>query len=255
MERRLLNRDRKEGGPHQVERKEIQALLFTNIFLNTADAAISRALHRAVVALDDHLFSFEGSKNERFGVEAGGSLLALLHHKGAVYSICVGDCEGAAFYPGRVEQRLSTWPHNCNFAKEMEHIRSAFGLSSRDCFFYDEERKVERWCFSSLVSKCVRFFFFFFFFLQLFFFRDLQTTRFLGAWRCKLQVFEKRILQIPLVFDSILLLLQCRHQNADRQLCNLPCEKGKFFCQEHALANFEKGLVMSYWEPEIRVLR
>ena len=177
MERRLLNRDRKEGGPHQVERKEIQALLFTNnkhifkyrfLLEATADAAISRALHRAVVALDDHLFSFVGSKNERFGVEAGGSLLALLHHKGAVYSICVGDCEGAAFYPGRVEQRLSTWPHNCNFAKEMEHIRSAFGLSSRDCFFYDEERKVERWCFFSLVSKCVRFFFFLFFAVVLF---------------------------------------------------------------------------------------
>lgn len=83
----------------------------------TADAGFVRALESAAKALDEHLFLFSGPNGERFGLEAGGSLLALLHHSGVVYSICVGDCEGAAFFKSGVEQRLSNWPHNCNNTK------------------------------------------------------------------------------------------------------------------------------------------
>lgn len=94
------------------------------------------------------MFTFEGSKGERFGVEAGGSLLCVLVVESVAYSICVGDCEGAAFFKSGagegegVELKLSQWPHNINFTKEIEHVRSSFGLTSRDFVFFDSERKL-----------------------------------------------------------------------------------------------------------------
>ncbi len=173
-----------------------------------SEASIHKALHRAVLGLDDHLYAFEvGGK--RYGCEAGGSLLMLYLLEGVLYSLCVGDCEGAAFRVAEgVEMKLANWPHNVNFAKEMQHIKTAWGLESLDCFFYDPQRK-------------------------LFFLRDLQTTRFLGAWHCK---------------------LQCRQQTATGQLCNEPCPKNKFFCVAHS-NNEERAKTMSHWEPELRTIR
>ena len=107
------------------------------------DTRVLRALHQAVAALDEHLFSFE-AHGRRVGLEAGGSLvLVYLTSDRVAYSLSVGDCEGAAFnVADGVEQKMSFWPHNCNFVKEMQHIKSAWGLHSLDAFFYDEHRKL-----------------------------------------------------------------------------------------------------------------
>jgi serine/threonine protein phosphatase PrpC len=107
--------------------------------------AILKAMHRAVVALDDHLFAFEGPKGERIGLESGGSLIALVCHKGKVFSIVVGDCEGAAFHNG-VELKLSCWPHNINFTKEVNiNFFDTWILFLSFCFMLDGARKAGVW--------------------------------------------------------------------------------------------------------------
>lgn len=160
------------------------------------------ALRMAVERMDDLLYEMPQ------GHHGGGSLVMLYVWGESVFSLVLGDCEGAAFkIADGLERKFARWPHNCNFSQEQVALKKAWGLDSLDFFDWAEER-------------------------QLFFLRDLQTTRFLGCWINK---------------------LKCRHQLESRHLCNAPSAKGAFYCSEHIVAHaiIPNKTPRSYWTPEV----
>lgn len=208
------------------------------------DARILKALQDALVRLDEHLYHFKVGE-KRPGLHGGGSILLVYGTADTrtLYSVCVGDCEGSAYkktinerreekqqvaedsstpnpnnvvvegaFVGGVEMRLSQWPHNVNVVREQQWLMQQWQLKSANCFDFDKRRAVA-------------------------FLRDLQTTRFLGAWNHK---------------------LQCRQEvqvESSTRLCNAPSEKGEFFCPAHRAHRLLDAQRMSYWEAETRVLR